>query len=68
MQVKTTVLNTTSFSWPAGINQFSGWLFEEYQRVFERGKGSEGVARSICEDQARDLRTFGDNILMTMIR
>ena len=66
--MKITVLKTSSFSWFAGINQFSGWLFEEYQRVFERGKGSEGVARLICEDQARDLKTFGDNILITMIR
>ena len=64
--------STPLFHFFAGTHQFSSWLFHEWQTVFERDKlsdqFSDNLARQICEEQALDMETYGDNIVLTFIR
>jgi hypothetical protein len=51
-----------------GINDFTSWLYDEWRRIFERGKAVGGIERQICEKQEEDLDTFGDHPVLTTIR
>ena len=52
-----------------GLNDFSSWLYDEWQRVFERGRKSRpGLERQLCLKQEEDLETLGDYSALTFIR
>ena len=52
-----------------GLNDFSSWLYDEWQRVFERGRKSRpGHERQLCLKQEEDLETLGDYSALTFIR
>ena len=50
------------------MTDFSTWMFDEWRRVFERGRHFGGIERQICEEQERDQETIGDHFVLTVIR